>query len=123
MNEHLKELATKPVCQVTFDDVIDLQIASQRLIELNKIEEEFGMDLVTLHKILKEKIIYIPFIYDLNGNLLDVAPFKVIGINEDRIIYENAGGCLMTVRIIDYGKSYALTKEEFQYANKKKSKE
>ena len=112
MNEHLKELSTKPVCQVTFDDVIDLQIASKKVIELNKIEEELGIDLVTIFKILKQKTIFIPFIYDNNGKLLEVVPVQIIGINQDSIVYESVGGCIMTKRIIDYGKSYVLTKEE-----------
>ena len=36
MNKQIKKLANKPVCKITFDDIIDLQLALKRLIELEK---------------------------------------------------------------------------------------
>lgn len=36
MKKYVKELVNKPVCQVTFDDIIDLQLALKKFIELEK---------------------------------------------------------------------------------------
>lgn len=36
MNKQIKKLANKSVCKITFDDIIDLQLALKRLIELEK---------------------------------------------------------------------------------------
>lgn len=36
MKKHIKDLVNKPVCEITFDDIIDLQLALKRLIELEK---------------------------------------------------------------------------------------
>jgi len=36
MKKYIKDLVNKPVCEITFDDIIDLQLALKRLIELEK---------------------------------------------------------------------------------------
>lgn len=76
------------------------------------IEEEFDIELGILVKVLKQGIIYVPFIYKKDGTLEQTAPVRVIGINQNSIIYENMGGCYMTKRIKDYGKTWSLTEDE-----------
>ncbi len=36
MRKYTKDLVNKPVCEITFDDIIELQLALQRLIVLEK---------------------------------------------------------------------------------------
>lgn len=36
MKKRIKDLANKPVCEITFDDIIDLQSELERLIELER---------------------------------------------------------------------------------------
>ena len=36
MKKYVKDLVDKPICQITFDDIIDLQLALKRLIDLEK---------------------------------------------------------------------------------------
>lgn len=83
-----------------------------KLGQLEDIEDELGIDLITLFKVLKCKVIFIPFIYDNDNNLLDTISVKVIGINKNSIIYENEGGCYMEKLLQNYGKTWALTKKE-----------
>ena len=60
MNKHLKSLVDKPICEITFDDIIELQIALKHYIELehklrkNATREKAKM----LDKFIKEN--YIP---------------------------------------------------------------
>lgn len=36
MKKQIKDLTNKPVCEITFDDIIELQLALKRFIELEK---------------------------------------------------------------------------------------
>lgn len=36
MKKYIKDLANKPVCEITFDDIIELQLALERFIKLEK---------------------------------------------------------------------------------------
>lgn len=75
------------------------------------IEEEIGISLVTLFKALDEKQrIFVLNEYDMRVVELPVryASRKLV----DGEIFINAGGCFANFKIKDYGKWWALTKEE-----------
>ena len=82
-----------------------------KLAVLEDIEEEIGIDLITLYKSFKEdiwikfnnKIMFVP--YDKKAFLFYEGNIHCYPLNEQ---------CGYTVSIDDYGKTWALTKEELE---------
>ena len=76
--------------------------------EYKKIEEEIGIDFITLSKILKQR-----FVYD-NGRV----KIKLLGLHiksDELYLYGFVEDTMQAVylRLKDYGKTWALDKEEF----------
>lgn len=123
------------IAQVDYIEIKDKKLAEEKLCQLEDIEEEIGIDLITLFKALKNgcwirkgshgtcylegKAIFIPNVY-LHLNLYDYYTERK---NEDS--YEESESqealCLFDMyyedinniaRVRDYGKTWALTKEE-----------
>jgi len=89
-----------------------LKQEQKELIEYKTIEEELGIDLIVLFKALKQGTIFIPFMYDFDGNILEIIQVKLVAFSYDSIIYENVNGCNTTTKLKYYGKTWALAKEE-----------
>lgn len=91
----------------------DMSIATrknklQKLGQLEDIEQELGIDLVTLFKALNNGV----FEKDLDNN---VSHTKIRGIEKYglcAIWHSNIPECDYTLEYKDYGKTWALTKEE-----------
>lgn len=82
--------------------------AYNKLGQLEDIEQELGIDLITLFKLVKSKKIY-SFGHD------NIMENSISGIN----IYDNTitiwnGYCHSNYPLSEYGKSFALTKEELK---------
>lgn len=92
-------------------DLDDYKIIEKELKELEQykaIEQELGIDLITLFKLVKSKKIY-SFGHD------NIMENSISGIN----IYDNTitiwnGYCHSNYPLSEYGKSFALTKEELK---------
>lgn len=85
----------------------------EKLYKLEDIEEELGIDLITLFKALKDGVyIYEP--YDYTGIWIDPSVVKVeVMTFNDKYIYFNSQN-IPSAEIKDYGKTWALTKEELE---------
>ena len=84
----------------------------QKLGQLEDIEEELGIDLITFFKYLSAKEVF--FINDFNK--IQRAVVRSI-IKNGLIVFEKAfswGECDFTLYFNDYGKTWALTKEELK---------
>lgn len=90
----------------TFDDRNKEDFAIQKLGQLEDIEEELGIDLITLSKLFKEKYVYA---YDNVG--IRKCTNDYISIYDKKIQIYN-GVCVISYPLNEYGKSFALTKEE-----------
>lgn len=89
-------------------DFLDNSKCIQKLGQLEDIEQELGIDLITLFKLVKSKKIY-SFGHD------NIMENSISGIN----IYDNTitiwnGYCHSNYPLSEYGKSFALTKEELK---------
>lgn len=92
-------------------DFLDNSKCIQKLGQLEDIEQELGIDLITLFKLVKSKKIY-SFGHD------NIMENSISGIN----IYDNTitiwnGYCHSNYPLSEYGKSFALTKEELKKWN------
>ena len=91
-------------------------LATNKLGRLENIEEELGIDLITLFKALK-KGVYVKFdSYFGNIGELDI---KIVKDNATGICYRNKKWYLQEEETLvkDYGKTWALTKEELENDN------
>ena len=89
-------------------DFLDNSKCIQKLGQLEDIEQECGVELITLFKLVKSKKIY-SFGHD------NIMENSISGIN----IYDNTitiwnGYCHSNYPLSEYGKSFALTKEELK---------
>ena len=92
------------------------QMCVDKLGALEDIEEELGIDLITLFKALK-KGVYVKFdSYFGNIGELDI---KIVKDNATGICYRNKKWYLQEEETLvkDYGKTWALTKEELENDN------
>lgn len=91
------------------DNLEHLEKVYTKLGQLEDIEEELGIDLITLFKALKQGYIYYPI-----NCPNDCYKYKIECIYmKPRIhlyVADGVGGCYME----DYGKTWALTKEELE---------
>lgn len=79
-----------------------------KLSQLEDIEEELGIDLITLFSILREKECFVK-----NSGVCYIMGFSLSGL----ILMPKAfpyGECEYHVPLKDYGRTWALTKEELQ---------
>lgn len=76
--------------------------------EYKKIEEEIGIDFITLSKILKQR-----FVYDNNQVKIELLGLHIK--SDELYLYGFVEDTTQTVylRLKDYGKTWALDKEEF----------
>ena len=91
-------------------------LGTNKLGKLEDIEEELGIDLITLFKALK-KGVYVKFdSYFGNIGELDI---KIVKDNATGICYRNKKWYLQEEETLvkDYGKTWALTKEELENDN------
>lgn len=90
-------------------DCVMMHNAIDKLGKIEDIEEELGIDLITLFKALKQGYIYYPI-----NCPNDCYKYKIECIYmKPRIhlyVADGVGGCYME----DYGKTWALTKEELE---------
>ena len=105
VREHYRDMQFRPA---NFHTSIECY---NKLGQLEDIEEELGIDLVTLFKALDEK----QRIFALNEYDLRVVELPVLYASRklvDGEIFINVNGCFANFKTKDYGKWWALTKEE-----------
>lgn len=95
-----------------------VQVAIEKLAKLEDIEEELGCDLITLFKALKQGYIYEKLEDEITKRDVDMLDFKE-GVRcvlfEKSCEIDNYMQCYQMLNYIqDYGKSWALTKEELK---------
>lgn len=87
-------------------EIYKQELANQKLCHLEDIEEELGIDLVTLFKLVKSKKIY-----SFGHSSIMENSISSINIYDNTITIWN-GYCHSNYSLSEYGKSFALTKEE-----------
>ena len=96
-----------------------LQKHADKLGQLEDIEEELGIDLLTLFKALKQNYVYRK---GLDNNLFYNCEVCVRSVSMKGLMCFNEGfgwgECDFTLSWKDYGKTWALTKEEIEYDNR-----
>ena len=89
-----------------------------KLGQLEDIEEELGVDLITLFKALKQGYIYEKLEDEITKRDVDMLDFRegIKGVCLDKSYgIDNYKQCYQTLKYINgYGKSWALTKEELE---------
>lgn len=83
-------------------EVYHFKMSEEKQIALAMLEEELGIDLLTLFKALKQNFVYVK---DRNGLIEKNNGFNLCGYEMWSQIKLNP---------IDYGKTWALTKEELE---------
>lgn len=93
------------------DEREKVQVAIEKLAKLEEIEEEIGIDLITLFKALKQGF-YVKT-KDINEGLISLVKAK--DIRSIDIVMRNIGFVSTKVVLFeDYGKTWALTREELE---------
>lgn len=98
---------------VTKEELTELEKELKEYKQYKAIEQELGIDLATLFKALdKKQRIFVLNEYDMRVVELPVryASRKLV----DGEIFINISGCFANFKIKDYGKWWALTKEELE---------
>ena len=105
--------------RVDYIKIKDKALAEEKLCLLEDIEEELGIDLLTLFKALKYGV-YVK--YDSDFGITKKPNIKIVKDNATGICYRNKKWYLQEEETLtkDYGKTWALTKEEL--VNKEKEK-
>ena len=93
-------------------------LATNKLGRLEDIEEELGIDLIKAVELCKQvnskKVVYIK---DKWGTY----PIKILDYLDVELfnhrLYKNVGGVYVSLDLYDYGKTWALTKEELENDN------
>ena len=104
-------------------DAIDREnIVLTKLKHYEDIEEELGIDLITLFKALKDKQVIFKHIYGLKKPKIYLETHKIAGLlfdgkNYDLWLYDNGYGDEFYVYTKDYGKTWALIKEKLENDN------
>ena len=98
-------------------DIIEKELKEHRL--LKKLEEELGIDLITLFKALKDRQVIFKHIYGLKKPKIYLETHKIAGLlfdgkSYDLWLYDNGYGDQFCAYTKDYGKTWALTKEELE---------
>lgn len=99
-----------PIYDCNYISLVEEKGLLDKLGELEDIEQELGVDLVTLFKALKDDV-YVKSPYDVSpeSSALDIRFFKTFGWF---FTYRGCGYPRYLIK--DYGKTWALTKEELQ---------
>ena len=87
----------------------DKGLAEEKLCQLEDIEEELGIDLITLFKALKNGV------YFENDKKHHIVALDLGSSSNYRLSYEIIDGLFESVYAKDYGKTWALTKEELEW--------
>ena len=94
--------------KVDYIEIKDKKLAEEKLCQLEDIEEELGIDLTTLFKALKNGIYYID----------EHIQIKIIFSDDNRLYITNNAIMVYATKtwleFKDYGKTWALTKEELE---------
>lgn len=112
------EMALKIIATTPKELVEDIYLKNAKLGQLENIEEELGIDLITFVKLNKTSEIY-------SEEEEDFVYFTWIDIENKCLVYEDdfdemSGRYLHTYyHFKDYGKTWALTKEELKKHGKK----
>lgn len=97
-------------------------LATNKLGLLEDIEEQIGIDLITLFKALKDRQVIFKHIYGLKKPKIYLETHKIAGLlfdgkNYGLWLYDNGYGDEFCAYTKDYGKTWALTKEELENDN------
>ena len=92
-------------------DIIEKELKEHRL--LKKLEEELGIDLITLFKALK-KGVYVK--YDSDFGMTGKPNIKIVKDNATGVCYRDKKWYIQEADTLikDYGKDWALTREELE---------
>ena len=95
-----------------------VQVAIEKLAKLEDLEEELGCDLITLFKALKQGYIYVKLEDGIIKREVDMLDFKegvrCVLFDKSCQVDNNLQCYDMLNYIQDYGKSWALTREELE---------
>ena len=126
MNRLTKDLHT-PHDDTTYAEVVKEAIDRENIVltklkHYEDIEEELGIDLITLFKALKDRQVIFKHIYGLKKPKIYLETHKIAGLlfdgkNYGLWLYDNGYGDEFCVYTKDYGKTWALTKEELENDN------
>ena len=126
MNRLTKDLHT-PHDDTTYAEVVKDAIDRENIVltklkHYEDIEEELGIDLITLFKALKDRQVIFKHIYGLKKPKIYLETHKIAGLlfdgkNYGLWLYDNGYGDEFCVYTKDYGKTWALTKEELENDN------
>ena len=87
----------------------DYELACQKLGQLEDIEEELGIDLITLFKVVNADKVF-------QSEFIGIQEYEVWGMSKKGLLvvpsYCKYGECLETLYFKYYGKTWALTMEE-----------
>ena len=120
--EEVKECATSVVASQlgrVCGKTLTKQIITE-LLEYKCIEEELGIDLITLFKALKNGVYYDIGSKTIRYYEIDGSQYIDIDIQDQFLNlmyvspYEDSCHCEMSLALDDYGKTWALTKEELE---------
>lgn len=92
--------------KVNYIEIKNKGLAKEKLCQLEDIEDELGIDLITLFKLSKAKNVYA---YGYN----EIIQCALISVNFKEIVVWN-GITKTHYQLCDYGTSFALTKEELE---------
>ena len=102
-----------------YEQIENSNACVDKLGKLEDIEEELGIDLITLFKALKDRQVIFKHIYGLENPKIYLETHKIAGLlfdgkNYGLWLYDNGFGDEFWVYTKDYGKTWALTKEELE---------
>lgn len=93
-----------------------------KLADLEDIEEELGIELITLFKALKNGVYYFAYQSQLTHDYVSLIDNYVIFGPVDKLYFTFKTWCENDPLLFkDYGKTWALTKEELENENKNKA--
>jgi len=99
--------------KVDYIEIKDKKLAEEKLCQLEDIEDELGIDLITLFNVLKDKKVWVVYAERISRFYITNIDIKKVIITGEINIGKYA--CFeKTYNIKDYGKTWALTKEELE---------
>ena len=93
--------------KVNYIEIKDKKLAEEKLCQLEDIEDELGIDLITLFKALKNGIV-------IKDEPLQNYPCSLNHNDIGWFLFVRTDGVLGSYYLKDYGKTWALTKEELE---------
>ena len=102
-----------------YEQIENSNACVDKLGKLEDIEEELGIDLITLFRALKDRQVIFKHIYGLKKPKIYLETHKIAGLlfdgkNYGLWLYDNGYGDEFCAYTKDYGKTWALTKEELE---------